>query len=427
MESIVRAFELPVGAIEPIDGRDGWALVRQCWHEATCLANWGTRQLLANDVVRLSDMDKLPPPPRVNGPVHKGLYGLANDTIGLKTGFWAGACISAATILRDVERAYNRDRLAVIWQRRQAPRTYRYPYPWPVHASGWKKAGFANDRPFVICALPGGHVRFRLRGGPEFGRQMALFREVATGHRPRLQLVIREQPCSSSCHRPRLRDHPGDSRLLIKMVAHLSVPPRREGRVLALCADPAAFWVAELDGRPAWVLNNDHYRRLSSWLAVHEARRQRLAQDAKAERRLGNRERAWQRSLERACDKQHRRLSSWLHETTAHLAGFAARNGVSRVLYRDMERGFMPLFPWHRLKKMLVDRLQAEGITCTCLSDGPIPDEQLPQEGDKTCPKSTATAARRLFQARRRSGSHSAVCEPSATAPTSPSGSPSTP
>jgi hypothetical protein len=46
VETVVRAFELPVQSVEFADGRDGWAGLRACWHEATLLANWGVQQLL---------------------------------------------------------------------------------------------------------------------------------------------------------------------------------------------------------------------------------------------------------------------------------------------------------------------------------------------------------------------------------------------
>ena len=375
-DTVIRAFELPLQHAEP----HVWPLLRECWKQATMLANWCVMELARHDVTRMGKMAKLPPYPyeKLHGRKLKGLYGRASESFRMKSGWWAGACISAATVCREVERAYHQDRFAVLWQCKQALRLYRYPYPWPIHAQSWKAAGLGehDGKPWVEVVLPGGKARLQLRGGPEFGRQMGLFRQVVKGELPRLALVIREQPANRGCHRPGVESREAGggarqfSRVMVKMVAKLPVKEKPGERVLTLCTDPNAFWVAELDGRQAWVLNNDHMRRAFEWQAVHAARLLRLAQDAKAERRLNPEALdALNDSRRRCCDKHHRRLSSWLHETAAHLVGFAARQKVGRVLYRDVKTGFIPSFPWHRLKTLLKDKLTAAGIVLDCASD----------------------------------------------------------
>ena len=360
--TVVRAFELPLHHLEAGE-RDGWDLLRECWREGTCLANWGVQQLLRADVTRLPEMEKLPKMPLIKGVKLKGLYGLASESFAFKTGWWAGACNSASTILHTVEQKYRSERLNVLWHRKQDPTTYRYPYPWPVHARGWKEAGFEDGRPFVRLALPGGEVVLRLRGGPEFGLQLGRFRQVVAGNLPRLQLVIRQQGASLGCHRPTVKDRGKNCRVMVKMVAKLPAKEATGNRVLTLSTDPNAFWVAELDGRQAWVLNNDHMRRAFDWLAKYDAKRQRLAQDRKAERRMNRSHLADINEAQRRCgDKHARRMQSWLHETAAHLVGFCVRNHVGEVLYLDGERDFIPAFPWHRLKSLLSDKLTAAGI-----------------------------------------------------------------
>jgi hypothetical protein len=274
--------------------------------------------------------------------------------------WWKGASQSVSLICRAVQRKYAAERLAVLWRKTQAPTTYRAPHPWPVNGQSWRAAWLdGSGRPHVRVTLPGGAAELRLRGGPEFGRQMALFRQVCEGDLPRLQLDVRGQPRSSSFHR-RGR---GESRIMVKMVARLPRPEVKSGRVMTLCVLPEAFWAAELDGRPAWVLNAQHVRRAMDWLAVHYDRLQRLRQDAKAERRCCPRaSRAWKASLDRMCEKHRRRMSSWLHEAAAYAVGFAARQGVGELCYDDSRRGGLPLFPWHRLKSLLADKCAAAGI-----------------------------------------------------------------
>lgn len=366
-ETVVRAFELPLGGCEP----EVWPLLRECWQHATDLANWCVFELARRD------NPELPAHPGVKGKRLKGLYGLASEHFGLAMHckkrhecWWLPASKSFSTICRDVERAYRDDRAAVVRYHKQALRTYRYPYPWPVHAQAWKSASLdAAGKPCITLTLPGGPVTLRLRGGPEFGRQMGLFRRVVSGDLPRLALSIRQQGCSTGCHRPHLVEKtPGGGqarpqRVMVKMVARLPVEEKKGGRVLTLCTDPQAFWVAELDGRPAWVLNADHVRRACQWLAAHESALQRYAQDSKAERRLDSRRLLQlQESRERCCQKHARRMSSWLHEAAANLVGFAVRQRVGEILYLDRDRGFAESFQWYKLHALLADKCKAAGI-----------------------------------------------------------------
>lgn len=436
--TVIRAFELPLRHAEP----DIWPLIREGWKQATMLANWCARHLLAHDVVRMPHMQSIKDFPKMPALPKGGLYAIAGEAFGLMMSgsWWAGQAGSFAAITKSVMDYWLAHRSAVLWYGNEQPPRWRYPYPFPIRSQEWCKAGLdASGKPYVVVNLPSGtprkpiKARLDLRGGQEFGRQMALFRRVVEGDLPRLQLVIRQQGCSTGCHRATI---PGrePARVMVKMVATLPVLEATGQRTLTLITDPQAFWVAELDGRPAWVLNADHVRRACEWLAVHESRRQRMAQDRKAERRLDvGREDAWLRSLERCCDKHARRMSSWLHESAAHLAQFAQRNRVGLVLYRDLDRGFAPLFPWHRLKTLLADKLKALGIHCQCASDESPSVAEVesltPLENDECLDsmKTNAMAARRLLKAGQRSASHPAVCPPSATAPTSPPLSPSMP
>ena len=366
---VVRSFEMPVQVIEPAGM---WETVRECWRRGTDLANWCVHELAKNDITRTPDMTKLPAMPPINGVKLKGLYGKASEFFGFtKEGsWWDGACVCASTICRDVETSYKADRLELIWHRKRALRFYRYPYPWPIHSNRWVSARFdQNGRPCVEVILPGRELAFadggtgiRLRGGKEFARQMGLFRQVVSRDLPRLQCVLREHKHLGTSSRP---DEPGGSRLMLKMVAKLPVKEKKDGKVMTLFTDKEAFWVASLSGKredKQWTANYDHVRRMYDWLGVHNARRQRLSQDAKMESQCSSsKRRQWQRSLDNACEKQKRRMSSWLHEATAHVVGYCVRQGVSEVIYDSSQR-FSDGFPWFRLNSMLSDKLKAEGI-----------------------------------------------------------------
>lgn len=379
-DTVIRAFELPVQSVECVDGRDGWALLRECWQNATLLANWGVQELFRADVVRSQGMERLPKMPQVNGTRLKGLYGLAEGR-GIACSrkgcqslggphWWHGASQSISCVCKAVQKKYNAERLNVIWHRNQAICTYRYPYPWPVNGQSWKDAGFDTEgRPWVLLTLPGGMVRLTLRGGigkdrEMFARQMAQFRAVVEGNLPRTQLVIRQQRASQGCHRPTLQDGK-TCRVMCKMVAAMPVRDRPGNRTMTLVTTPDSFWVAELDGRRAWIANQDHALRLVARLgqhAQHLTRLQRMSEDGKFEDRTGGRTHKQLSRLEALCLKDRRRLDSLTHELAARVTTFATRQRVGEVIYDDTNTEFCPRFPWHALRGKLRDKLTLAGI-----------------------------------------------------------------
>lgn len=441
-DTVVRAFELPLQHA-PVEA---WPLVRRCWDEAAMLANWCVQQLARHDVTRTPGMEKLPP--YLVPDLYAMVFGRAREKPGRKdkskvlpvvskcydgAEFFAGAAASANSILQKVRAKYLDERLRVIWQRRGQFSRYDSPAPWPVHAAAWHKAWFdESGKPCVRVALPGGQVDLQLRGGPEFGRQMDLFRRVVEGSLPRLELVIRWQRASEGCHRPTVKVGGVPGRVMVKMVAKLPVRERPGDRTLALLTDPNAFWVADLDGRPAWVMNADHFRRGVARHAEHLRILRRMSEDAKAERRItGNRARHQQERLDAQCEKDRRRIKSWVQESAAHLVGFAVRQKVGEVLYLDRDRGFIPRFPWHSLHQQLGEKLKENGIAFysesgkqTPAFDDSSPEVEpgegidigstTPQEDDKwlRISRLREQSARKVLKARSRSGSHPVVSAP---------------
>lgn len=389
MDKVIRAAELPVNRCLDMPWADFCKIVHACWAQSTALANWAVQQLARNDVVRTPGMTRMPPVPlcpcpKCTRPKKRGkdrgkprtqgidLYAHLQDS-DLRP-FWDGATVQASSILRESEARYRALRKQVVWERSALPPTFKYPHPLPVHAQAWA-ARIESGKPVVEVALPGGRVSLELRGGPEFGRQLALFRQVAGGSAARKQLVIRGQMTSGSNGRRTIEDRdPGGGarkhlRILVKLVCEVEAAPRTADRVLTLCTDPAAFWVAELDGRRAWVLNADHIKRthdwakVRGWLDAHEDMLDRMAQDSKAERRMKmGRLGQLREAREKRVRKHRSRMRSWMHEITSHLVGFAVRQRVGVVQYKDVDRGFIERFPWARLKGLLADKLAAVGI-----------------------------------------------------------------
>jgi hypothetical protein len=354
MADIVRAFELPLQVLEwdrsnrktKPEGWDGWKLLRQCWEQARWLANWTVQQLQLADAGQLKLGD---------GYVYT--HGFTQGNYPQVT-FWTGATGSAADVIATVQRKYQEERREVKALRR-IHSSHRC-YPFPVRGQEWKEAGFDQaGKPWIRVNLPGGRVILRLRGGPEFGRQLALFREVVEGKRPRKQVQIREVQKAGDDHRPGK-----GSRVMVKMVAELEAREKPGERCLVLTTDPQAFWIAELDQRQAWVLNADHLRGFTVGHARHLARLQRLSEDGKAERRLrSGRVKGIAGRVEKLARKHAHQMASLTHEAAAHVVEFAARNRCGEIFYLDRDRGFIPKFPWAELHGKLTAKCQATGIT----------------------------------------------------------------
>lgn len=382
-EKVIRACELPLRFAED----ETWKLLLECWSQASMLANWTVHTLARHDIVRLPDMDKLPPMPVID--LYATAFGRKKTKPGKKdasktlhacdpqyTGyeFFGGAMQSANIIMNDVLARYKRYRFDIVWRRVRSLDTYRGMYPWPIHGKAWGKARLdENGKPSIEVSLPGGKVRLELRGGPEFHRQMKLFKEMVELDKlpesmrkdelGRPQMEIRYQRGSMSSHRQMTPTRqPG--RVMVKMLARVTPREDKEAtRCLVLTTDPGAFWVAEIDQRQAWVLNADHVRRGIARHQEHLSTIQRLAQDAKAESRIYfNRHSKQQTRLEALVHKNHNRICSWTHESAAHVINFAVRQKVCEIFYLDKNTGFIEKFPWRMLHDKLADKAKLNGI-----------------------------------------------------------------
>lgn len=334
-----RAVTLPVAGPVGRSWAELDAALKDCFRLSTDLANWCVHRLYSLDV---------PNAPRAPEAVVKW-YGYG-DAAGNFPDWakWAGAMKSASCVVRGVHRKYRQVRFDVMCRHAQNLLTYRHPYPFPVHNQSWRPSYADGGFPVVTLALPSlGPVPLRLKRRADFGRQLAMFKQLHDGAAKKGEAALS-------------RDRKGN--LLLKLVGEF---PRREvgDRVHAcfLHTDPNALLVAEIDGLSPWVLNADHLRR---WQAVHRVYRQRTGEDFKREKRMDRRQRHnLNKSRADRCDKHNDRLDTALHQLSAQVARFCERQGVATVAYDDSVKAYIPDgFPWHRLKERLRYKLDGVGV-----------------------------------------------------------------
>jgi hypothetical protein len=269
---------------------------------------------------------------------------------------------SGGTILDQVQNRYVQHRYDILWRRIRSPEHYADPAPWPIAGDMWHETRLDEaEKPCIRVTLPGGQVEIPMRGGPEFARQLDQFKKmIPLKKNPKecSQVVIYWRRCSNSAHRPTLTLHGVPGRVMVKMVADVTIAKPQGNRTMVLLTDPNAFWVADLDGRQAWVLNNDHWRRCVGQHQEHLCRLQRLREDAKAEKRISRQASEQQEKLAALCHKDHNRLASFTHEAAANVVNFAIRQKVGEIIYLDRDKGFIPQFPW----RLLHDKLQAKCV-----------------------------------------------------------------
>lgn len=336
----LRAVTIPVSG--PVDGT--WdelrAALSAAWGHSTTVANWAVRQLLQHDIVRTPAMDAMPDYPMVVGGKRLYLYpGARAVAPDMDTG-------SVVALLQAVERRYRARRYHVIWRQREAPPTYRYPTPYPVHNQRWSVAWeAATERgdvlPVVTVRLGGSPWKLRLRGGARFGRQLGAARLIADGTAVQGELSIYQRGPDVRC----------------KMVAWLPRKAARVGtetlRVASNRESLLAYWV---DGSDE--VRRYHADHMVRQVRAHERRLQRLREDGAPE---VDRE-ATRARMGVLARKMRARLDAVTHEASAVIAGYAARRGCALVVWDDTDRSYAPSFPWHALVERVGYKLDERGI-----------------------------------------------------------------
>lgn len=335
----------PVGA-EWSDLRDA---LKTCWGNATAVANWAVRELSRADIVRTPEMEKLPAMPAVY--LYPGAREIAPDMDST----------SVVSVLQSVERRYRAQRYDVIWLRKAAPPSYRYPTPYPVHNQSWSANLGADKEALISVRLAGQRWTLRLAGGPGFARQRAAFLRLVEGEAAQGELSLYQVSGSSGDNRPGLNDR-RQSRLMAKLVLWLPKAERPElSGTLRVRTSGDSLLVYHTEGGEPRYLHADQAQR---WAQEHRRKLQRIADDTKAEKRRPRRERAGIDERRKVwAQKYRRRMDSLTHEATAAIAGYARRQRVATVVYDDTDRSYVPEgFPWADLREKLRYKLAGEGI-----------------------------------------------------------------
>ena len=360
---LIRAVTFAVA--KPAD--NDWPGLREklakCWAESTSLANWAVVELAKNDTVRTPAMKKCPKMPAIY------LYGLFNKQYASREA-WHGSSSSACSVLQDVEAKYRKRRFEVVWTHGSSLPSYRYPVPFPVHNRLWSAEWSEDGRKVPLVTLSvGDRVTLQLRREAGWGRQLAAFDQIVSGEAVHCEAAIYRQAKGGS-HRNGMSDREaGGGRkqsydVMLKLVAWF---PRKDAgeavNTMLVRTDPAARWVAEVEGHSPWIMNADHVRR---WCAEHRVRLQRTGEDTKADKRLPSRQRKRISELRQVWARKHDdRCNTFCHTAAKQLAEYAVRQKVAEVIYDDSTRTYLPDFRWAALTGCLQQKLGERGITLT--------------------------------------------------------------
>lgn len=335
---------------------------------------------------------------------------------------WLGAAANTTGVLKRVEAEYRADRGRVFGSGARSLRSYRES-AYHVHKDGWHATverdgqGCATGRLLVTfgvpqldtshpslpegvreqwqgAVLPAGDVTVVLRGGHGRRRQRADFTRLAEGGAERMELQVYRQRASSGDHRRTGQDRApaGGAKVeYVTMVKAVLRAPRAERaggeNVLVVRTAKDHFlscFLGDGEDNAVWVSNGDHVRRS---VAAHRDFLARIALDTKHEKRLPRRKR---RQIDDAvatrCHKQRNRVTTFVNQEVASIAGLCRRRRVGRVQYHDSERGYFASFPWAAFRARLVDVLSGLGVQVRCL--GPAEQEDAAEggeQGELTC------------------------------------------
>lgn len=340
------AVTIPVA--EPLSGTwdDLRAGLKELWTQTTRCSNWMMTELYARDVRRKGD-EKIPPMPKIY------LYPEARRL------FRALPPQSVSSIEQSVKMTYRAKRWEILWTRAGSLPSFRYPTPFPVHNQSWK-CWIEAERPVVSIRLRDDWFNFRLRGGHDFRRQLAAFREMANGSAKRCALEL-------------YKDHKGV--ILCKMVTYRpkhALASDASGTLQVMSgADVLLVAVNEKDVR-LWTYSADHVRRWMAQIQNHSRQLRRWSEDSKFERRPAV-PFAERRRL--ACEKQRRRIDSACHQISAELVGYAKRRKFAEIRCDFSEQTYCKTFPWFRLGELIKYKAEVEGLKVT-ITNGQAQESQ---------------------------------------------------
>lgn len=330
----LRAITLPVAAPVGMTWEELRPHLRECFTQATTLANACVLTMMrAEPIVPYGDT-KLPKAPSVYlYPLRKAM----NLTMS------TSATIS---LIQAVQKTYNSKRFDLLVRRSIAPPVYRYPFPYPVHNHDWTVR--EDDGMVVSLPLDGIRVEVRLNSNDRH-RQVDALRQVIEGKAKQAELALYQSTRA------------GKSILYCKMMVWLPNSVKRVERksVMTVRTDAERLLVCSIEGRETLLnFNEDNLRK---HIIGHAIALQRMAEDYKRNRRFGGNRRKYGQNVQAMCDRQNRRLQAAVHEISAELAKKAVSDNVQSIVWDVADRGYCR-FPWHRLKTALEYKVAEHGI-----------------------------------------------------------------
>lgn len=357
---MLRAVTLPVAG--PLD-REQWPMLRELlqkgWAQTTALANWAVAALSRSDIVRMPDMEKMP---KFTMPY---LYTEARKLFPEMTPS------SVVAVLNTVQQRYLKCRYDVVWKRSMSLPSYRFPTPYPLPAQAWSARYLSEEQkvPIVSVSIAGQRLDVRLRGGPEFRRQLASFAQLVEGSAKACELAIYRASVSANSNLQTVTDHaaPGGARkehhrIMMKLVMWLPkmATGKQKEKPLTLQRGEDCFLILRDEAGSEFKLNGDQVVR---WILEHRDRLHRLAEDTKYEKRLPPAE---QTSLgeyrAKLCHKQNHRLETFCHQSSLMIAERARRQKVTQITWDQKVTPFLSSFPWTQFQTMLEYKLRERGI-----------------------------------------------------------------
>ena len=329
---VLRALIVPVA--QPLSGSwdDLRADLKAVWTETTAASNWMITELYTRDI-RRNGQPKMPPMPRVY------LYPEA------RIKFPALPANSIASLEQATQKTYRSKRYDIVWAGSASLPSMRYPQPFPVANQAWSLSFNGANQPVISARIANQRWELRLKGGARYWRQTACLKKITSNAAIPGEAVFYRVT---------------DGTIMCKMVAWLP----REARSATMsgtlfvrtCIDKLLVAVDAKDQR-VWTYNADHLRR---WIAEYNRKRQRLAEDQKAEQRPVP---SFAARRDAMTQKQHHRVRSAVQEIAASVALFAARRKIAVVHYDDSEHGFAgDGFPYFELKDRIKVKLDELGI-----------------------------------------------------------------
>jgi hypothetical protein len=434
---VTRSISLPVQECLSGSWADLERLMCDCWHHATCLANWAAHTLRSYDVVRTPGMTELPPLSKVD--LYALAFGRAKENVGREffqcskckrkwhlsqtnnglapshdkgkgpcegvglptvrlaravlpatdslyegSEFWNGAKVAATSLLRKIESKYRKERGKIVWRRERRTPEYLYPFPFPVHQQAWAPFLLDNGRPVVNIGLPGGRVSLRLDNGRDFTAAMRVFKQLVDGDVSQQELTLDAQSSRAHCrlvHAKRPGDEPArELRLMVRIAYRMEVPVEfGTGHTAIVTTGSEPFLRMEIPGeQQPFVL---HAPWALQWVEDHRRFLDRFADDLKFEKRWPRAARKRRnRRQTRGCEKHDNRMKTFRQQTAHQFVAHAARRGCARIVYDDSDQSFAEEFPWFMLAKAFQDKCDEFGIVFTAASGTmvkPSSDEKL--------------------------------------------------